>query len=238
MHLLSLFFTKVNRKYLVPSLDISACCRKMEASSIRFQVSILRYFCYRKFSNLSTLFAVKKEGDIAFLDLHITDFRKHQKMNFIILYVKSCSIYEPHKYLCKVQAYRWFFDAYPRRSYGCTYAKSRREASGTYMAHNGQCRTDIVRGDSNHHCSDYDYDQDLNSSGKLRRSLAVDRSRTPLDASLNPEQSMRALHRSARRLNIVNETHEKAFYTREFQMANRTESQNIKLKFYINICNI
>lgn len=89
MHLLSLFFTKVNRKYLVPSLDISACCRKMEASSIRFQVSILRYFCYRKFSNLSTLFAVKKEGDIAFLDLHITDFRKHQKMNFIILYVKS-----------------------------------------------------------------------------------------------------------------------------------------------------
>lgn len=88
MHLLSLLFTKVNRKYLVPSLDTSACCRKMEASSIRFQVSILQYFCYRKFSNLSPHFLLRGKK-ATFLDLHITDFRKHQKMNFIRLYVKS-----------------------------------------------------------------------------------------------------------------------------------------------------
>lgn len=81
------FFTfhEVNRKYLVSSLDTSACCWKIEVSSIRFQVSILRHFRYRKFSNLSTLFArgEKRRYVVYIYSTKSPEFRTHRKMNFI-----------------------------------------------------------------------------------------------------------------------------------------------------------
>ena len=46
------------------------------------------------------------------------------------------------------------FSVCPRHSYECMHAKSRREASGTYMAHNGQCGVDIARDDSSNRPDD------------------------------------------------------------------------------------
>jgi len=120
------------------------------------------------------------------------------------------------------------FQRVSRRSYDYAYAKSRREASGTYMAHNGQCRRYRERR----------FKPPLQRL-RWRLGLKLRWKASPLFGGWSiPHTARRVLEvwtidesrRSARQLSMVNGMRGKAFYTREFQIANgfRIKSQNIK----------